>query len=120
MTLLEKLDRLEPLVCRMMARSNGHFMSDREIMQVTGWGIAKLRRIYNSKSWARINVRDVDVFLKACGISWSSQRRILWLLKLNAYDITKMRHLQFRTGWQAAMILRHQRRILRLLEDKDQ
>lgn len=116
MTLLEKLDRLEPLICRMMARQGNRFLSDRELMESTGWGLSKLRRIYNSKSWASIAVQDVDTFMRACGISWSSQRRIRWLLKLNGYDITKMRHLQFRTGWQAAMILRHQRRILRLLE----
>ncbi len=116
MTLLEKLDRLPPIVCRMMAKCDGQFMSDPQIMALTDWGKAKLTRIYNATSWAGISVGDADLFLRACGLSWSSQRRVRWLLRRVGGDISKMRHLQSDKPWRISMVRRHQKRIERLLK----
>jgi len=115
MTLTDKLNRLPPCVCRLLAKKNGRLMTDPQLMEATGWGKSRLCRVYNSTSWAGISVEEVDKFLAACGISWSSQRRQRWLLQLAGNDISKMRHLRFNNGWQASMVKRHQRRIIKLL-----
>ena len=82
MTLEEKLNRLPPFIARLLAKSNGRLMTTAELMEKTGFGHEKLERISKQKSWARIAVADVDTFLQACGLNWSSQRRQRWLLEL--------------------------------------
>lgn len=98
MTLLEKLNRLPPCICRLLAKINGQLATDRELMMVTGWSRAKLGRIAKATTWAEIAVIDVDAFLFACGLTWSTQRRQLWLLQVAALKgfqgIKRMRHLQ--------------------------
>lgn len=106
MTLLDKLNRLPPVVARLLAKSNGKLMSDIELCKRTGWGKKRLRRVYRAGSWRNVTVEEVDVFLAACGLTWSSQRRERWLLKLawNRSGLADMRHLRASTGWEASMI----------------
>lgn len=111
-----KLSRLPPVICRFLAKGpDGLLASDRCLMERTGWGKTRLRRIYGSASWAGITVGEVDAYLEACGLSWSSQRRERWLLQLNADDITRMRHLRAATGWRASMVQRHIDRLRKAL-----
>lgn len=95
MTLTEKLDRLPPCICRLLAKSNGELATDAEIRGATGWSRAKLERISQATTWAGISVGDVDSFLAACGIRWSSQRKERWKLTriIRAGGIHRMRHL---------------------------
>lgn len=121
MTLLQKLDRLPPCIVRIMAKtSDGRLMSNNEIKKRTGWGKSKLRRVSSATSFKNVTVGEVDAFLEACGLQWSSQRRLIWLLQRAWRNggIQTMRHLAFRTGWQASMVSRHQRRIEKLLSKK--
>jgi NhaP-type Na+/H+ or K+/H+ antiporter len=99
MTLLEKLDRLPPCFCRLLAQERGELMTDCELEVITGWSAAKLRRVAEAKSWARIKVNDVDAFLIACGLCWSAQRRHIWkamrLLRTGGvHSLRRMRHLR--------------------------
>ncbi len=82
MTLLEKLNRLPPCICRLLAQRNGVLATDAELELMTGWGHSKLERISCAATWAEISVLDADTFLQACGVSWSSQRRERWRLHL--------------------------------------
>ncbi len=95
-SLLAKLDRLPPIMCRLLAKHNGSLITDVELMRRTGWGKRRLRWVYKRMSWRRISVEEVDAFLSACGFKWTTQRRQRWLLQLasNRDDLTKMRHLR--------------------------
>lgn len=116
MTLTEKLDRLPPFICRILAKSNGRLMTTPELMKRTGFGHVKLERISKQTSWAKISVQDVDLFLDACGIKWSSQRRIRWLLQLAIRKgrLHKMRHFKTTTRIEAAQVRSHLTRIEKL------
>lgn len=116
MTLTEKLNRIPPCICRILAKSNGKLMTTNELMAKTGFGHMKLKHISKQLSWARIAVEDVDVFLTACGLKWSTQRRERWLLQLaaNKGRLHKMRHFKTSTRVEAAQVKSHLRRIEKL------
>lgn len=115
MTLLEKLNRLPPCLCRIFAKRNGRLMSDAELMEATGWSIRHLRRVYKASSWADVAVRDVDTFLAACGLRWSSQRRQLMQLWYHRDHFGNMRHLKVDCGWRGFQLEHHKRLITKLL-----
>jgi hypothetical protein len=118
MTLLEKLNRIPPCICRLMAKdASGMLMSNDEIRRRTGWGKTRLRRIVSATSFKDITVSEVDAFLSACGLSWSTQRRLIWLMQIAWRNggLQTMRHLRYKTGSQASMIKRHQKRIAKIL-----
>ena len=96
MTLTEKLDRLPPCICRLLASNNGELATDAEMRLITGWGKTKFENISRAKTWAGISVCDVDAFLLACGISWSAQRKLRWKLlqAVKSGGIQRMRHLR--------------------------
>lgn len=98
----------------------GRLMSNAELKLITGWGNSKLKRIASATTFRDLTVGEVDQFLAACGLRWSSQRRMLWLMQLAWRNggLQTMRHLRYETGWQASMIKRHQRRIEQLLSKK--
>ena len=99
MTLLEKLNRLPPCICRLLAENNGELATDQELQLVTGWSRAKLDRVARATTWAQMSVLDVDDFLQACGLSWSSQRRELARIRravqVGGFDgIKRLHHLK--------------------------
>ena len=120
MTLTAKLDRLMPCLARILAKHNGRLMTDPELMRRTGWSRNKLRAVYQSSSWAGVKVEDVDTFLKACDMSWSTQRRQRWLLQLalSHGGIKTMQHLKCDTGWRGNQLKQHLDRIEKLLGGK--
>lgn len=120
MTLLDKLDRIPPWLCRLMAKSSdGRLMSNSELCKRTGWGKGRVRKLCESTSFRHCTVEEVDVFLTACGFHWSNQRRLIFLIgrAVKTSGIQAMRHLRYApgAGWQASMIKRHQQRIEKLL-----
>jgi len=96
---------------------HGRLMSNAEIMRITGWGKSRLKRVASATSFRDLTVGEVDAFLAACGLRWSSQRRLLWLMQRAWRNggLQTMRHLRFKTGWQASMVKRRQKRIQQLL-----
>jgi len=120
MTLLQKLDRLPPYVVRILARKNGILISDADILKMTGWRRRQLRRVSWATSWKDVTVGEVDAFLKACGMSWSQQRRQRYRLRqLVSTNLYSMRHLRYRYGtkqaWYAQCIKSHQKRFEKIL-----
>lgn|GEM_PF-3907701 len=109
MTLAQKLDRLPPCICRLLAKSNGELMTDAELMRRMRCGKDKLRRIVESRTWDGIAVQDVDDFLKACGLTWSTQRRQIWGLKRavekGLEGIRRMKHLKKPVAQKASRVL---------------
>lgn len=97
-TLLEKLDRLPPCVCRLLAQKDGQLLTERQMMRLTGWSQDKLARVSSAKTWRTVAAGDIDIFLKACGLTWSSQSRSRWYLKIavgrGAAGIERMRHIR--------------------------
>jgi hypothetical protein len=118
MTLEAKLDRLPPFVARLLAKSNGRLMTTLELMEKTGFCHEKIERISKQKSWANIAVRDVDLFLTACGLSWSTQRRQRWMLDLAIRKgrLHKMRHFKTDNQYGGAQVRAHLRRIEQLFK----
>lgn len=93
-------------------------MTDGELMQRTGWGKKKLRSIYNRWNWWDVTNRDTDLFLWACGISPSKQRRYVYQLKRTEKGgrIRRMRHLAKGVSWreqQVKTLLRMCERVLK-------
>lgn len=120
MTLAEKLDRLPPCICRLLAKRGGELMTDAELRRITGWTQTKLQRVAGSTSWSGLTVLETDAFLMACGLKWSTQRRERWLLQvafMRGFDgIRRMRHLQKLTGRHAAaaaILLKRTEQLLR-------
>ena len=119
MTLVEKLDRLPPCFVRILAKHNGNLMTDSELVSRTGWSKNKLRRIYTAATWKETSVGDADLFIKACGLKWSSQRRQRWLIALaiSKGGIHTMRHLKPKrlnkagNGWRANQLRLHLKQI---------
>jgi hypothetical protein len=119
MTLLEKLNRLPPCVCRLLAENNGELATDHELLLLTGWRRKKLDRISMATTWAEVSISDADDFLRACGLTWSTQRRQLWLLQVAALKgfrgIRRMRHLQKPIAQKAGRVLRLLKRVGKIM-----
>lgn len=117
--LVSKLDRVPPWLCRLMARGpDGLLMTSAELCRRTGWRKQKLRRIAEAKSFRDFKAGEIDTFITACGLCWSRQRKLLYLISLAVQrgGIQTMQHFRHKPGvsWQASMIIRHQRRIQKL------
>lgn len=115
MTLLSKLDRLPPAVVRILAKHNGRLMTDAQLMAKTGWGLRRVRTVAGKGSWASVTVKDADTFLRACGLSWSAQRKQRWLLQLaiNGTGLHSMRHIRFTDS--KSMVAQHLKRAQKAL-----
>jgi len=87
---------MPPVICRLFAKSGGQYMTNEEMMGITGWSEVKLKRIVWSASWRNISAGDIDLFLRACGLHWSKRHRSRWLIKLalERGGVETMRHLR--------------------------
>jgi len=119
--------KIAPCICRILAKAKGRdqrdrVMTDAELMKRTGWGKKHLRAVYQQGTWKNITNGDTDLFLWACGLHPSKQRRYLWLLKRalrNGMEgILKMRHLRADVAWQRNQVRTLLRMIGRVLEDE--
>lgn len=103
--------KMPPCICRIMAKSpgkDGRVLTDTNLMQKTGWGNKRLRSVYRNATWEQIEGGDMDLFLWACGLHPSQQRRYMWVLQRawkNGMDgIRRMRHLRADTAWQKQQV----------------
>ena len=119
--------KIAPCICRILAKCKGkgerdRVMTDAELMRRTGWGKKHLRAVYQRASWEGVTNGDTDLFLWACDLHPSKQRRYLWLLKRawrNGMEgILKMRHLRATVAWQRNQVDTLLRMIERVLEDE--
>lgn len=98
-----------------MVKENGKFISDSKLAAKLGWGVRRLRTVYRSKSFGSVRVADVDAFLNACGLTWSSQRRVRSQLRDIGANFYQMRHMRTTVYNQASMIRRHQKQLEKVL-----
>lgn len=98
---------IPPCLCRILGKiydgqaGRTRPLTDQELMERTGWGKCHLRTVYTRLSWAGVTVQDLDVFLWACGLHPSKQRRAVWMVERvrRLGDFRKLRHLRPSTGW---------------------
>jgi hypothetical protein len=116
MTLIEQLDRFPPCLCRLLAQCDDELMTDRKLIEITGWSKQKLERISSATSWSMIYVRDVVLFLYACGLDGEMRRRRLWLLKVATKKgepgLRRMRHLRSARKQDVTVLLKRTERVL--------
>ena len=68
----EKMDRLPPNVCRLLARvphKPKQALTTQEIAQRAGFSKQKVRAISRLRTWRDVSVGDQERFKAACGIS---------------------------------------------------
>jgi hypothetical protein len=104
---------MPPFIARLMAKNNGRLATTPDMMARTGFGHGKIEKISKMTTWEHVTVGDVDRFLAACGLSWSTQRRQRWLIGLAARKgrLHKMHHLKTTNRVEASQIKAHLRRI---------
>jgi hypothetical protein len=119
MTLTEKLDRLPPYVARLLAKETGRLATVPELMAKTGWGRRKIEALQRAMTWKKVAVGDVDIFLKACGLTWSAQRRQLWLIQLAIQrgGIDRMKHFRLTDGFSGSQIRSQFKRIEKMFKE---
>jgi hypothetical protein len=69
---LQKMDRLPPNVCRLLARSPSKLkqaFSTEDIARRSGFSKQKVRAISRLRTWRDVSVGDQERFKIACGIS---------------------------------------------------
>jgi hypothetical protein len=105
---------ISPALCRILARIKDpatgevRLMTDRELMDKTGWGKKHLRGVYQAGTWESVTCGDMDRFLWACGIHPAKQRRQVWLLERilrQGGDFRRLRHLRPCKGWRENQIV---------------
>lgn len=116
---------IAPCICRLLAKSPGReglVMTDPELMKKTGWRREYLRSVYYRATWDKVAVGDMDLFLWACGLHPSKQRRYKWLLQRawsNGMEgIRSMKHLRGDQPWRIFQVNSLLRMVERVLEDE--
>ena len=120
---------IPPCICRILAKKrepdgSERMLTDEELMKATGWGERHLRTVYRSATWQNIKVGDMDLFLQACGLHPSKQRRYKWLLQWawrNGMDgIRNMKHLRTNVASRVNQRETLLRMVERVLENEQQ
>lgn len=98
-------------------------MTNQELMERTGWGKKKLRSVYLRATWHDVSNRDTDLFLWACGLNPSQQKRYVFALQraLKSGGIRRLRHLrQVEVLWRENQVQTLLRMCERVLENEQQ
>ena len=89
MTLTEKLNRMPPFLCRLMARRNGREISNRRLSENSGIPLTTIRRISVRTSWDDVPVAMAQRFSVACGVDLLRQNRSLEYFKRRKFHHIK-------------------------------
>lgn len=87
-TYLQLLDEFPPFVCWALARKARKALSQKDLMQRTGWSSGKVQRFCKLRTWATVTVHDADLFRTACGVDRKSERRQRAYIK-RTLDVTQ-------------------------------
>ena len=94
MRLIEKLDRMPPFLCRLMARRGGK--SPSKLSKDSGIPLTTLRRLCEKKSWSDVPVGLAEKFSQACGVDLLRQTRSLEYFKRRKFaHIKKSPNLKY-------------------------
>ena len=82
MTVTQRLDRIPPNLCRLLARSEHGLrpLTTQEICDRSGLSWEKVAKISKLDSWASL-LRDIESFSAACGVSLMQPKSALRFLK---------------------------------------
>lgn len=80
-SLLERLDRTPPVICRCLARRDGRALTSAELAKATGLTEHWINRLSRRKSWAGIKIVVADKLLAACGVDPFNLKRQLEYLR---------------------------------------
>lgn len=97
-TYLAIVDEFPPSLCRLLARSGGVGLTDREIARRAGWSVQKVVGISSQASWGEISVADMAAFMAACGIYPANLRTHRRYLKRTLQAKTPLSRLRLQTG----------------------
>lgn len=90
---LEKLDRLPPFLCLLIARNkDGSPVSIKEVAKRLGVTVYAARKVLTLTSWASVPVEKVDAFRAACGVTPKTERLQIAYIKRTAGLPTGFRH----------------------------
>ena len=89
MLLLEKINRMPPFLCRLMARWKGRSPSNKQLSESSGIPITTVRRLCLKKSWDDVPVGIAQKFGMACGVDLMRQTR-----SLDYFKRRKFKHLK--------------------------
>lgn len=72
-----KLDRFPPALVRLLAKhSNGTAMTDANLVFDSGLRLADVKRLSFLTSWDDVPVRDMECFVKACGVDFANREQM--------------------------------------------
>lgn len=97
-TYLTILDTFPPSLCRLLARSGGVGLTDKELAQRAGWSVQKVISIGALPSWESVSVGDMAKFMAACGIYPSNIRHHRRYLKRTLRSKTPLARLRLQPG----------------------
>jgi response regulator of citrate/malate metabolism len=102
-TVLDKLEKLPPYLCRLLARTrNGRRgLSHNELAALSGLNRCTIKNLSVATSWAPYTLSTVMAFATACGVNHLSARRHVKYLKH-----TKRYHIVNASGNQARLYAR--------------
>lgn len=66
--LIQKLDRVPPWVCRVLARHRRRPLTSEEIARRSGLTPSWVNRLSRKTTWAGVSVASADAFLAGCGV----------------------------------------------------
>lgn len=104
-SLLARLDKLPPCVCRLFARRSGpkgwEPKSHREIADEIGIHKATVAWYSHKKTWGGIPIATADSFARACGVNLAEIDEVISRLR---HHRTRLLHLSRGNGHQRRMI----------------
>ena len=75
MNLLSSLNRITPIECRLLARADGLWPTNRELAGTANLPISTVRRLSELTSWEDVTVGEAMKFSTACGVDLLHPRR---------------------------------------------
>lgn len=67
--------RFPPVLCRLLARERaGRAKTTEELSRSCGMSVARVDSISRCASWSGIDVIEMELFTKACGVDFSSRK----------------------------------------------
>lgn len=84
MTLTQFLDQLSPVEVRLYAHSRGKSVTSKQIAAKTGMHPGTVSKISKMTSWTSVDVRRVDAFMQACGVTMDNRGEVRRELKRQA------------------------------------
>tara|TARA_Y100001937_G_scaffold96987_2_gene131946 strand:+ start:1289 stop:1861 length:573 start_codon:yes stop_codon:yes gene_type:complete len=89
MSLLEKLDKMPPFLCRLLARRKGKSLSNRQLASDLGVSVRTIQRISEKKSWDDVPVGFAQKFSGACGVDLLRQNKSMDYFKRRKFNHIK-------------------------------